>query len=139
MPMNQEIKNRWVAWLRANVDKQTRGRLNRIATIDPKNTPVGFCCLGGLCELAVADGVITSWSHLEHGDSLLTYGNSDGSWSDAVLPQSVVDWAGLEEDDPEVNVPGDDATEPTRTGLTYVNDELRYNFNQIADLIDAQL
>ena len=143
MPMNQEIKARWVAWLRANADKQTTGRLNRV-TSDRDTDPVGFCCLGGLCELAVQDGVIGALlkESKEHGDfgTVMTYGNAsvgDYYWSTTSLPSAVTRWAGLSSSDPEVRITSNHGE--WTTNLTSVNDDEQYDFNQIADLIEAQL
>ena len=114
MPMNQEIKARWVAWLHEHADEQTTGRLHRTEARDSNNAPVGFCCLGGLCELAVADGIIGTMEFNEHGDTLITYGKATGrggDWDSATLPLIVMEWAGLEDNDPEVLVPEDDASE----------------------------
>lgn len=142
MPMNQEIKARWVAWLHEHADKQTNGRLHRTSTNDSDNAPVGFCCLGGLCELAVADGIIEAREEVHLGQSLVAYGKETDRLDDrnsAVLPRIVMEWAGLEDSDPEVVVPEDEASKASTLGLTTVNDDLRLNFHQIADLIDAQL
>lgn len=134
MAMNPEIKARWVAWLRANVDKQGRGYLQQLDTSD--YSPAGFCCLGGLCELAVQDGIIQSRS-IGDGQAYcvrhIAYGGMDGS--DQFLPESVRLWAGLDQVDPRVSWGDPGNVEP----LTYLNDQVRLDFNQIADLIEAQL
>lgn len=138
--MNQEIKARWVAWLRANVDKQARGRLHHIGT---GPTPrEGFCCLGGLCELAIEDGIITKKEVPDSmmGGTMAVYGTfeDDGgscdSQSHTSLPTAVVAWAGVQNRDPRVNVQ-DTGLQP----LSVVNDDLRLNFEAIANLIEAQL
>lgn len=157
MSMNQEIKARWVAWLRANADKQSVGRLNRVTSDDEPNHPVGFCCLGGLCEIAVQDGVIEARTkelsaHRYSTDygQLVEYGKFDElsvenyDPSDTVLPKSVREWAGLTDSDPTVTITDENGKVRTTehgdvTTLTHLNDELRYNFNQIADIIEAQL
>lgn len=92
MAMNPEIKARWVAWLRANVDKQARGYLQRLDPSD--HSPAGFCCLGGLCEIAVQDGIIQS-RHIGTGKisdvRRIRYGIPGGlpSGSDQILPEAV--------------------------------------------------
>lgn len=134
--MNPEIKARWVAWLRANADKQTQARLCRVGKDGASD---GYCCLGGLSEIAVQDGII---SKQEVPDSMLggtigVYGTFEdggyGSVSHTSLPAAVVPWAGVESSNPKVTVGG--ALVP----LTYLNDDLRFNFNKIADLIEEQL
>jgi hypothetical protein len=138
--MNPEIKARWVAWLRANADKQARGRLQRITATNNDNG-IGFCCLGGLCEIAVADGIIgrkiidprniDPW--VEHGSQLVVSYGANRDWNANSLPEDVVNWAGLHSMDPALVVAGE------RHPLTNINDILRLNFRQIADLIEQQL
>lgn len=148
--MNPEIKARWTAWLRANADKQTRERLNRV-TSDHDDYPVGFCCLGGLCELAVQDGVISSEvtrrkeAFNDHGE-IVGYGSAPkcssdllDNWSVTTLPLAVREWAGLRDVDPAVRTTVHPDTGERMYGLTELNDDHGYNFHQIADLIDAQL
>ena len=114
-----------------------------------------FCCLGVLCDLAYAHNVVKR----EEGDELSAYrqGISDArgwkvfhyGWGGSVvdLPHEVVEWAGLPtcgEDDPDDTYfnQGD----PFLTSLefrhprhiSYFNDS-GYDFNTIADLIEAQL
>lgn len=122
--MNAEIKARWVAWLRANVDKQGYGAL--------RNPDDKFCCLGGLCELAVADGIITHGVlgvHHWYGEPL------PGQRTSSHLPQLVQDWAGLSSFSPTVRVDGQSTT------LVDLNDdpEAPWDFNRIADIIEQQL
>lgn len=138
--MNPEIKARWVAWLRANADKQTQGRLQRVTGIGD-SLVAGFCCLGGLCELAVEDGIIERRLCVDptFEAQMYSYGTDKDrgvpfSWSHSSLPDAVLTWAGLNSSDPRVRVEGYGLQ-----GLTYVNDSIRMNFNQIADLIEEQL
>jgi hypothetical protein len=130
--MNQEIKALWVQWLRDNADKQGNGALNRNGE---------FCCLGGLCELAVAAGVagvFLSDSTLSIYGPIDTEPNDEGrdGWADALLPQVVSEWAGLGIEHNPIVLAGD---VPTGVALTELNDEWELNFHQIADLIEAQL
>lgn len=124
--MNPEIKARWVAWLRENRGRQGRGVLRRGTGADAR-----FCCLGGLCEIAVADGVIEA--RIPYNSSICIYGDTVDI-SDIKLPRTVMEWAGLAENDPYVLPKA-----YSRLTLGYLNDQLRFNFNQIADIIDEQL
>lgn len=123
--MNPEIKARWTAALRSGEYEQGWGYLNA----DGK-----LCCLGVLCELAVKDEVIIP---CRESSRCVYY---DGE--DDVLPPSVRLWAGLPDrgenpDNPNVTV--DDRA----VSLAELNDGEngweRHSFDQIADIIDAQL
>lgn len=129
MTMNPDIKDRWTAALRSGEYPQTQGVLHRLVG-DPKpactcglcEAPVGFCCLGVLCELAVADGIITS---TPNSDGIaMVYGLETG-----VLPLKVVKWAGLDSRNPTI---GD-------ASLSFYNDIRKYTFDQIADLVEEYL
>lgn len=105
--MNPEIKERWLTALRSGKYKQTDGYLN-IQRNNPEAVPEGnlrgngYCCLGVLCELAVADGVIKK-RHSPEGD-FFEYGNPEANdWDYSVLPLSVKDWAGLTDTNPYIN------------------------------------
>jgi hypothetical protein len=129
-PMNPQIKARWVQWLRDNVDNQGIGTLNDSGR---------FCCLGGLCELALQDGIVDFYPNGR--DSAYGPPNSaPKGWADALLPQVVSEWAGLDgEDNPVVMAIPEGGEERDEICMTGLNDEWGYNFNQIADLIEEQL
>jgi len=131
MGMNADIKVRWTAALRSGEYPQGKEYLR---------TDEGFCCLGVLCDLAVKAGVI----EYEKGPFRHYY---DGVTS--VLPQTVMDWAGLHEDNPAVSTDslpegvtwGADLDDQVDTGLpalANMNDG-GTTFSVIADIIDAQL
>src|SRR6188474_2055960 len=87
-PMNPEIKALWVQWLRDNADSQGFDEL--------QTAEGGFCCMGGLCELAVAAGI----ADFQQDEGGLFYGPAgtdrrDGGWADNILPAVVSEWAGL--------------------------------------------
>lgn len=118
--MNPEIKKLWVADLRANADKQGRGALAKVA----EDGFVRYCCLGRLCELAVAAGVIKRRGVLYGGNS--NYPN-----------HIVAAWAGLKESNPPVRAllrSGHFEERP----VAHLND-CGYSFAEIADLVEAQL
>lgn len=75
-------------------------------------TRTGYCCLGVLCSVLKA----RNWA--------------DGS---AALPRLVQQQAGLSSGLPEIKYKGE------TTHLAYLNDGEGLDFNQIADLIEAQL
>jgi hypothetical protein len=150
--MKADIKERWLTALRSGEFKQTDGYL---AIADNDGNPKAFCCLGVLCEIAVQDGVI---GRKLSDDFNISYA---GNGSD--LPAAVVAWAGLEDlgtnaRNPEVrsyHVHSDktcggteeighqcdfaDDSEDYKYPLSALNDDHKWNFNQIADVIEKDL
>ena len=121
--MKQEIKERWVEALRSGKYEQGTGTLT---------TGSGrYCCLGVLCDLAVADGAIEPPTLVEAGDDgdRLAYRNETEH-----LPRAVQLWAGLDQDSPEVHDPDEDYWKE----LVGLNDDVGLTFHEIADLIEAQ-
>lgn len=116
--MNQEIKAKWIADLRSGKFPQTRGALNQLEASTVGDPPVGFCCLGVLCEQAVSAGLIAKREMSIFAD----YGPHSSVSS---LPVMVRTWAGI-----------DSATENT---LIDMNDGARSSFAEIADWIEANL
>lgn len=122
--MNPRIKQRWLDALRSGEYKQTTGNLQ---------DSNGFCCLGVLCDLHAQERS-TKWVRLI--DIYELYGEIQ------LLPLSVQEWAGLDND-----IGGMVDFDYERDGVMYVkseslpeiNDTWNKNFNEIADLIEAQL
>ena len=124
--MNQEIKARWVAALRSGEYRQIKGWL-----ADTKN---GRCCLGVLCDVAAEDGII-EWQ--TSGINKKAVGADSGS--SYTLPHDVMEWAALEDDDPEST---ETNTEEGGTmSLSALNDSsyLQFSFDRIADVIERDL
>jgi hypothetical protein len=142
--MRPEIKERWLAALRSDQYEQGTGRLGMRGTDGQEK----FCCLGVLCELARQDGAIKR-DELASGNPNVAAYTYSGYSSD--LPTAVIRWAwgGLGRKagtiaqlrDPMIMLQRDGDGErfgaPTR--LSGLNDCHRYNFHQIADIIEAQL
>lgn len=125
--MNADVKRRWVAALRSGDYVQGRGALRRPPT--PLQS-TEYCCLGVLCELAVADGVTTRVD----GNYNTTWYGDDGDRSATSLPVGVRDWAELGHCDPAVgSFDGDDVHR-----LSALNDAGR-SFTEIAQLIEDRL
>jgi hypothetical protein len=131
--MNPEIKARWIAWLRDPSHEQGQSYLKKGGK---------YCCLGGLCELAIEDGVIhrsLETTRILQEDTVSFYGES------AVLGGVVMDWAGLESNRAYIaelreRIPGSAPPDTlidftTNTNLASLNDS-GLTFNQIADIID---
>jgi hypothetical protein len=123
--VNPDIKRRWIEALRSGEYRQTQEVL-----VEPD--PIlgdAFCCLGVLCEIAVKDGVI-----VRQAESYLDPANPMDQ-SDATLPMAVLRWA-------ELPIDGHTANEVVvmhERYLTTFNDNFRYDFNQIADVIEEKL
>lgn len=80
--MNADVQKIWIEDLRAHPELQGVGELE---TADGK-----FCCLGRLCVLAVAAGVIEIDPLLERFSK---FGQVPGG---GLLPIKVADWAGID-------------------------------------------
>lgn len=115
------------AWLKAlRSGEFTQGK-NRLAASNLKNGAVEYCCLGVLCEVAVRNGAnVTKASKDGHE---VSYDNRS-QW----LPNSIANWAGLEDGDPIVST--DDGR---LTPLSYLNDIEEMSFEEIARLVEEQL
>lgn len=129
--MDAEIKNLWVEKLRDGTRVQGRGYLR---------TEEGEqCCLDVLCEVAVEAGVLPepTLGTIANGESVYMYGTS-GEY--LTLPYEVQQWLGMVEDTPSVPIP--DCVEyffGETTSLTELNDRHYWTFEQIADVIEANL
>jgi hypothetical protein len=137
--MKPEVKEKWVEALRSGDYTQAKGKLTKT---DPDGEPVGYCCLGVLCDLALLDGVdldieAKTVEYLNDPASkmhFLTY----NAYSD-MQPEEVNVWAGLSRG-------GDTVEDPTRPGifissataaevLAGLNDN-GSTFEEIADIIE---
>lgn len=128
LEMDPAIRARWVAALRSGEYEQGRHQL--------RTDHGGLCCLGVLCELAVADGVIPAAEY------------SFGEWvydeNDTELPAPVREWAGLMTCNPwaPVDADGNGATlaelnDGCDAGLHGPDEREPWTFAQIADLIEG--
>lgn len=117
LDMDPGIRAQWTAALRSGEYRQGQAVLRSIND--------RFCCLGVLCDLAEKAGVIRA--HKTPDDWAY-----DGE--DAYLPEAVMDWAGITDASPHVNVPSSMEDDPS---LTSLNDDEEWTFDQIADAIDG--
>lgn len=116
--MNVEIRDEWTSALRSGNYKQGKEKLHY------KDE---YCCLGVLCDLAAQKGICEEKTSKDEKGSVVF------DEFDSVLPDSVVEWAGVADCNPNVkSVEGDYA-------LAYYNDKMGYNFEQIANLIEKNL
>lgn len=118
---NTDVIKLWVEALESGDYAQTTGRLQRTG---PSDRPAGYCCLGVLCDVAIKQGVPIGRFDLYDSVLFCNLENSeDASWE--VLPNVVMEWAGLDTDDPLID--GHTASE--------WNDVCRTTFPEIADKI----
>lgn len=118
--MNADVKARWLAALRSGEYQQGQDALR----LNGK-----FCCLGVLCDLAAKDGV-GKWDlslHFNDGDSV----------ADDVPTDKVREWAGLDQVNPQLNIPDVDGCERFAP-IADLNDS-GLSFAQLADEIERQL
>ena len=107
--MNEQVKEKWLNALRSGDYQQTRQYLHK---------EDGFCCLGVLCDLYGKEHNV-EWNLANSG---INYEFQD---EPECLPPSVVEWAGVENDNPEI----------CETPLSRLND-MGSTFNEIADIIE---
>lgn len=119
--MNIEVKKIWVEALRSGKYKQGRRKLHVVDAPCGEHT---YCCLGVLCELAEKSGICSM--SINEG----TYGY-DGATT--LLPNSVMEWAGLNYAGGELNKDGE------FTSLVKLNDFKEMDFVSIADIIEKYL
>lgn len=114
---NKKRVQLWVDALRSGKYKQARGRL--------ETSGGEYCCLGVACDVAIANGIDIDRQVSKYG--AVRYGETT-----SVLPRKVAAWFGFEESSPAVTVNEDFSAEVT---CVFLNDDLHYNFNQIADAV----
>lgn len=120
--MNDNAK-KWVEALRSGKYKQTRRSLH---------DDNGFCCLGVACAVAVENGLDLQ---VRQQDAYTLYnGNLN------FLPHQVTEWLGLTDGGGAYE---DEAPNPANVyrpipALYKLNDEMDYNFEQIADVIESE-
>ena len=110
--MNEQVKEKWLSSLRSGDYKQTRQYLHK---------EDGFCCLGVLCDLYGKEHNV-EWNLANSGN------NYEFQDETATLPLSVIEWAGVEDENPEI----------CETPLSRLNDN-GSTFNEIADFIEEHL
>lgn len=136
--MDPTIRTRWVTALRSDDYRQGRGLLAR-----RDDAGWTFCCLGVLCELAVADGVVTRATACSCGSAHNHVDEADRHWyagCDTQLPAAVARWAGLSSANPVVD--GVDLATYNDGHNAFDLDGVhveRRSFDEIAQLIEEHL
>lgn len=125
----QDFFREWVDALRSGQYEQVQGALRKEHDeflSDTPQGPVGYCCLGVACEIAVSHG----YAHRD-GVQYSTLASDDATTT--MLPWRLANWLELDAD-PEVKVLSDKGVR--RVTLSILNDEWGYEFDQIADVIE---
>lgn len=138
LEMNPEIRKLWTARLREDNRVQGVGKLDYI---DPEDGLRKQCCLGVLCELAAEAGIVEMIVTTGVNNQTLRVYDTEY----AVLPEAVIRWAGLSDENPELRPlgPNDKGWSSGGGGglrmlnCTGANDEELLSFREIADLIDG--
>lgn len=121
--MKRAIARKWAQALESGEYKQTTGSLR---------DSQGFCCLGVLCNLHAQEHSEISADETDPS-SYLT--------ADAVLPETVMEWAGMRYEDGrfinkvEVGIQTEEYYGRYASCLIELNDELEYEFKDIAKVI----
>lgn len=124
IPMNEDIRAKWVAELRSGKHTQVRGRLEMLD--NDGAAVVGRCCLGVLCRLAIDNGLKVHTSIGFVAGPPRAFTTFDGEPS--VLPDSVLLWAGMPDNNPDVYF-----CQP----ISALNDE-GFTFTELADIIEGK-
>ena len=120
--MDPSVKQRWVSALRSGSYHQGRNFLRR---------GNDYCPLGVLCDLH-AQSYSRDWMKGVTTQDSAPIQVFQYSGFDSVLPEQVVEWSGLDAQDPIV------AHDADLTSITKLNDLKGLSFEQIADLIEEQ-
>lgn len=118
--MNEQPKELWLQQLASN--RQTTGCLYDM-------NDEAYCCLGALSQCYINE-TGKSWEEVANGPFQDMYG-----WEDS-LPDEVMEWAGLPDNDPKLVL---EDMKNTALPMTLLNDDYGYTFKQLAELIEEQL
>lgn len=127
--MKPEIKKIWVEALNSGEYKQGQKMLCQ----ENEDGTASFCCLGVLCDLAEKQKIVTHRTVEGIDYKRRSYGNERLD-REFFLPYDVVMWAGLQENDPRVQLPESGNWDT----LSAMNDEGK-SFSEIAKAIEAGL
>lgn len=136
--MLNPVAKAWVNTLRSGLYKQGQRFLNYDGGDGQK-----LCCLGVLCEMAVAADIVTRtknekgyFLYDDGGPGQPGYKTTPKGWY-GILPEKVREWAGLCDAGGAYNDPPAIAVAHS-ANLTGLNDNENWNFEQIADFIESE-
>lgn len=92
--MNIEVKRNWLNALESGEYTKTEGAL--------KTESGAYCCLGVLCDLYIKETGVGFWKAKENSHIIEFCNPLEKTFEEALLPQEVVEWAGLDSSDPYV-------------------------------------
>jgi hypothetical protein len=115
--MKKSVMTKWVNALRSGKYKRGKGKLRKVVGGVDRH-----CCLGVLCDISPKASKKWVWDE-EYKSWSFTDGETES------LPVDVAEWAGMESDLGELSDEYD-------RNLAAINDSGKYNFNQIADIIE---
>jgi len=137
---NKDRIRKFVAALRSGEYPQTIGALQRTSD---RVGPIGFCCLGVACEVAIQDGLELQKFDLIGQPDLVRYGTTLKDCSGDVLPTEVAEWYGFQDENPKLVMPVKtdaylfmDVDRERQVRATTLNDSRRFDFNEIADAFE---
>jgi hypothetical protein len=133
--MDKEAKKLWVEALRSGEYEQGQGMLCKMLADGTEE----YCCLGVLCEVAIAQGVNVRKADpdFDPGTSFLAASYGEDCPNTGTLPIEVQIWARLEEEDPKL---GFYSAINYNDGYNSSQDEVRpHTFDEIAELIEEHL
>lgn len=152
---NKENIRKWVEALRSGKFQQTNGALRDLD---------GYCCLGVACEVSglgywanaphkdkeTAESEVRNGSQcfvvtpativeLSAGDRLSRV-YEGGDYQEEFLPDGVKEWLGVESVNPDMmeSINLDSVKDSLYTTLAALNDDEKWDFNQIADAIERK-
>lgn len=136
--MKESIKKKWIKALRSGKYKQTRGCLRR----ELKGGEHGYCCLGVLTDLYMKEKNRTLkkkkvWKRVEPDEDEDDNNNFSLNGEDMTLPREVRKWAGTTRHDPNLHRQSKNGRRLDPKGATTLNDDLKYNFEKIADCLEV--
>ena len=124
--MNTVVKQKWIDALPSGDYEQGQARL-----FDGSN----YCCLGVLCDLYSKEHDC-DWEHRfsEFANLDLWYYDNQAE----VLPEVVMDWAGLKQNNPKVKLIDPESESTVIENIAGLNDS-GYNFKELSNYIEEQL
>jgi hypothetical protein len=128
-------KDMWLKWIQAL-------RSGNYAQIHSRlRTSEGFCCLGVICNLVVADN-LASWEEMNDPPGRFQLKHSDGDSNTWELPNAVSQSYGLTHSagfSVQLNPRLEGSVEPIYQTLAQLNDNYSATFEEIATILETAL